>query len=81
MVFIKSRKRNPNTKRNTFCQPHSSSYIKRTVQIFFISNSFQESVKKTDVLVAFFTNHSAITFSKSQVKDYGQTITPHLKIA
>ena len=57
--------RNTNTKCYIFRQQHSSSYIQRRLDYFFISNFFQESVKKPDVLAAFLTDHSPITFSLS----------------
>ena len=56
------RVRNPNTKRYTFCQQHSSGYIQRRLDYFFISNVLQESVKNPDVLAAFSTDHSPIIF-------------------
>ena len=37
--------RNPNTKRYTFRQQHSSGYIQRRLDYFFISNVLQESEK------------------------------------
>ena len=55
--------RNPNTKRYTFHQQHSSGYIQRRLDYFFISNVLQESVKNTDVLATFSNDHSAIIFS------------------
>ena len=55
--------RNPNTKRYTFRQQHSSGYIQRRLDYFFISNVLQESVKNPDVLAAFLTDHSPIMFS------------------
>ena len=55
--------RNPNTKRYTFRQQHSSGYIQRRLDYFFISNVLQESVKNPDVLAAFSTDHSPIIFS------------------
>ena len=60
MVLIKSRIRNLSTIRNTFCQLRSFGYIKKRLDFFFHSNSLQESLKKTDILVAFSTNHSVI---------------------
>ena len=61
--------RNPNTKRYTFHQQHSSGYIQRRLDYFFISNVLQESVNNTDVLATFSNDHSAIIFylfSKSE---------------
>ena len=55
--------RNPNTKHYTFCQQHSSGYIQRRLDYFFISKVLQESVKKPDVLTAFSIDHPPIIFS------------------
>ena len=55
--------RNPNTKRYTFLQQHSSGYIQRKLNYFFIFNILQESVKSLDVLAAFSTDHSPLMFS------------------
>ena len=50
--------RNPNTKRGTFRQQHSSGYIQIRLDYFSISNVLQESVKNLDVLAALSTDHS-----------------------
>ena len=55
--------RNPNTKRYTFRQQHSSGYTQRRLDYFSMSNVLQESVKNPDVLTAFSTDHSPIMFS------------------
>ena len=55
--------KNPNTKRYTFRQQHSSGYIQRRLDYFFISNVLQESVKNPDALATFLTDHSPIMFS------------------
>ena len=55
--------RNLNTKHYTFHQQHSSGYIQRTLDYFFISNVLQESLKNPNVLAAFSTDHSPIMFS------------------
>ena len=57
--------RNPNTKRYTFRQQHSSGYTQRRLDYFSMSNVLQESVKNPDVLTAFSTDHSPIMFSLS----------------
>ena len=44
----------------TFCRRHSSGYIQRRLDYFFISNVLQESVKSPNVLAAFFNDHSLI---------------------
>ena len=54
--------RNPKRKRFTFRQHHSTGFIQRRLDYFFISNSLQESTKTTDTLAAFSTDHSPITF-------------------
>ena len=60
--------RNPNVRRFTFRQNHVSSFIKRRLHFFLISNILQESIIKTDVLASFCTDHSPIFFSL-QLKD------------
>ena len=57
--------RNPNAKRYTFRKQHSSGYIRRRLDYFFISKVLQEFVKNPDVLAAFSTDHSPITFAFS----------------
>ena len=57
------RLRNPKTKRYTFTQNSKKGFIQRRLDYFFISNSLQENVKKTDIIAAFSTDHSPITFS------------------
>ena len=53
-----------NLKENdSFRQHHSTGFIQGRVDCFFISNSLQESIKITDTLVAFSTDHFPITFS------------------
>ena len=37
---------------------------------FFISNSLQESIKTTDTLAAFSTDHSPISFSLCHLKEF-----------
>ena len=55
----------PNTKRYKFCQQLSPGYIQRRLDFFLVSNNSQESLKKTDVLVAFSTDHTPVTFPLS----------------
>ena len=55
--------RNPNTKRYTFRQQHSSGYISRGLDYIFVSSVLQESVKDRDVFAAFSTDRSPIMFS------------------
>ena len=62
--------RNPKRKRFTFRQHHSTGFIQRRLDYFFISNSLQESIKTTDTLAAFSTNHSPITFSLCHLKQF-----------
>ena len=52
--------RNPNTKRCTFRQQHSSGYIQTRLDYFSISTVLQESVKNLDVLAALSTDHPPV---------------------
>ena len=54
---------NPNPKRYTFRQQHSSGYIQGRLDYFFISSVLQEPVKTPDVLAVSSTDHSPIMFS------------------
>ena len=56
---------NLNMKHYTFRQQHSSGFIQRKSDFFFIYNVLQQSLKNPSVLVAFSTDHSQITFSLS----------------
>ena len=60
--------RNPKSKRSTFRQHHSTGFVQRRLDCFFISNSLQESFKTTDTLPAFSTDHSSITFPLCHLK-------------
>ena len=62
--------RNPKRKRFIFRQHHSTGFIQRRLDYFFISNSLQESVKTTDTLVAFSTDHSPKTLSLYHLKEF-----------
>ena len=62
--------RNPKRRRFTFRQHHSTGFIQRRLDYFFISNSLQESTKTTDTLAAFSTDHSPITFSLCHLKEF-----------
>ena len=62
--------RNRKRKRFTFRQRHSTGFIQRRLDYFFISNFIQESTKTIDTLVAFSTDHSSITFSLCLLKEY-----------
>ena len=64
--------RNPKRRRFTFRQHHSTGFIQRRLDYFFISNSLQESTKTTDTLAAFSTDHSLITFSLCHLKEFPQ---------
>ena len=55
--------RNPKKKRFTFRQHHSTGFIQRHLDCFFVSNFLQESIKSADTLAAFSTDHSPITLS------------------
>ena len=41
--------RNPKFKQHTFCQNHSSAFIQRKLDYFFVSNILQERMKKPDI--------------------------------
>ena len=60
--------RKPKRKRFTFRQQHSTGLIQRRLDYFFISNSLKESIKTTDTLAAFYTDHSPISFSLCHLK-------------
>ena len=55
--------RNLKTKRYTFRQHHASGLLQRRLDYFFISNSFQNIVRRTDVLASFLSDQSPILFS------------------
>ena len=61
--------RNPKIKRFTFRQQHISGFIQRRLDYFFLSNLLQESVNKTEVLAAFFTDHSPLLIYLELRKD------------
>ena len=52
----------PNRKQFTFRQHHSTGFIQRRLDCFFISNFLQESIKTADTLAAFSTDHSLKLF-------------------
>ena len=51
---------NPHKKLLAFLQKHFTSIIQRRLDYIFISNSLQESVKKTEILKALLSDHSPI---------------------
>ena len=51
----------------TFCQNHSSDFIQKRLDYFFVSNVLQERVKKADILASFATDHLPIIFSLNQM--------------
>ena len=55
--------RRPPKKRYTFHQNQVSGFIQRKLDYFFVSNTIQDFVKKTDVFASFSTDHSPIFFS------------------
>ena len=63
---IRSHKR----KRLTFRQRHSTGFIQRQLDYFFISNFIQESTKTIDTLADFSRDHSSIAFSLCLLKDF-----------
>ena len=60
---------NPKIKRFIFRQQHTSGFIQRRLDYFFVSNLLQESVNKMDVLIAFSTYDSPWIFSLDLRKD------------
>ena len=60
--------RNPKKKRFTFRQHHSTGFIQRHLDCFFVSIFLQESIKSADTLAAFSTDHSSITLSLCHLK-------------
>ena len=52
----------PKRKQFTFRQHHSTGFIQRRLDCFFISNFLQESIKTADTLAAFSTDHSLKLF-------------------
>ena len=66
--------RNPKRKRFTFRQHHSTGFIQRRIEYYFISNSLQESTKTADTLAAFSTDHSSRTFSLCHLKEFSRGI-------
>ena len=58
-----------NPKIKYFRQQHTSPFIQRRLDYFFVSNLQQESVNKTDVLADFSTGHSLLLFSLDLCKD------------
>ena len=62
--------RNLKRKRFTFRQHYSTGFIQKYLDYFFISNSFQESIKTTDTLAAFSTDQSPITLSLCHLKEF-----------
>ena len=64
--------RNPKRKRFTFRQHHSTGFIQRQLDYFFISNSLQESIKTADTLAAFSIDHSPITLSLCHLKKFSR---------
>ena len=55
--------RKPNRKRYTFRHHHTTGIIHRRLDDSFISNVMQKSIKKTNILASFSTDHSPIFFS------------------
>ena len=51
--------------RYTLRENHSSGFIQRRLDYFFMQNVLQERVKKTDILASFATDHLPILFYKS----------------
>ena len=62
--------RNPKRKRFTFSKHHSTGFIQRFLDYFFIPSSLQESIKTTDTLAAFSMDHYPITLSLCHLKEF-----------
>ena len=63
------RVRNQNKRRYTFRQSHQAGYLQSRLDYFFVSNSLQGNICKTDIQVAFCTDHSPITFSPKPINN------------
>ena len=70
MIFGEFATLKENRKQKTFRQHHSTGFIQRHLDYFFISNSLQESIKTTNILGAFSTDHSPITLSLCHSKEF-----------
>ena len=57
--------RNPKSQNFTFRQNHSTGFIERQLDYYFVSNCLQEFVNYTDVLPAISTDHSPVLISLS----------------
>ena len=57
------RVRNTKVKQFTFAQQHSSGFIRRRPDYFFVSNALQEFGFATDILTPISTDHSPVFFS------------------
>ena len=62
------RVRNTKVKQFTFNQQHSSGFIQRRLDYFFISNGLQEFASTADILTPISIDHSPVLFSLSQEK-------------
>ena len=62
--------RNPNFKQYTFCQTHSSGFIQRRLDNFFVSNVYRDMWKNPDILASFATDYSPILFSLNQMSEF-----------
>ena len=62
-----------NVKQFTFRQKHTSGFIQRRLDCFFISNSFQDVITHADFFATLSTDHSpvAISISKSKNRIHG----------
>ena len=60
---------NPKTKCFTFTQHHTTGFIQRRLDYFFISINYKRLLKKTDILTAFNFDHSPLIFTLSMNQD------------
>ena len=63
------RVRNLRKKHYTSRQQHVTGFIQRKLN-YFVSNALKESINKTDILIAFSTDHSPIFFLLSRGKGF-----------
>ena len=60
--------RNAKVKQFTFTQQHSSGFIQRRLDYFYVSNDLQKFASNTDILSPISTDHSPVLFSLSKEK-------------
>ena len=63
------RVRNMKSRQFTFTQQHSSGFIQHRLDYIFISNTLQELVTMTEILIPISTDHSPVILSLSKGND------------